>query len=186
MTAYRTDRALPAHITIPNWSAYQVRIVRDGQEYSASFGWNEAGPQKALSEAVAWRDKMLESLPDAGNEEGQFRSMPLRHKFSWSRVGVTRYVSKDYRKPGHPEYLRFGVNWTDSEGRRRITSFQVGRLGVVSEADERHAANTAEAFRAEWEFCTKNGFPFEAFIYKKWKDEILYPFSPERHKSNIL
>lgn len=163
-------RELPAHITIPNWDGYQVRIVREGQEYSASFAWSNGGKRAALAEAVRWRDTMLAALPVAGNVKGQYRDQPLSNKRSWSRVGVTRYVSIDRRRAGRPVYLRFGVNWTDENGRRRVTSFWVGNVETISPADERYAATVAEAFRADWEFCRTTGRPFDPSKYRSWKE----------------
>ena len=178
--SYKPDRTLPAHVTIPNWDAYQVRIVRDGHEYSASFAWSlYGGKSKALSEATRWRDKMLAALPPAGNVKGAFRTQPLSNKWTWGRVGVTRYVSADARKNGRPEYLRFGVNWIDEDGKRRTKSFQVGRLGEFDWQIELHAANTAEAFRTEWEYRRAKGRPFDESRYAAWRGTRLYPFDPE-------
>lgn len=178
--SYKPDRPLPAHVTIPNWSGYQVRIVRDGHEYSASFAWSvDGGREKALSDAVCWRDKLLAALPAAGNAKGAFREKPLAHKTSWGRVGITRYVSADNRRTGRPLYLRFGVNWIDHEEKRRTKSFQVGRVGEFDWAFELHAANTAEAFRTEWEFCRASGLLFDDARYRAWRDTTLYPFYPE-------
>lgn len=176
---YKQNRSLPAHITIPNWDAYQVRIVRNGREYSASFSWNMYGTEKAaLAHAVKWRDTILAALPPSGNERGQFRTKPLSHKQSWGRVGITRYITADARKAGRPEYLRFGVNWVDSAERRRTKSFQVGRVGEIEWELELHAANTAEAFRTEWEFCQATGRPFDDEKYREWRERRLYPFLP--------
>lgn len=175
----KPDRDLPAQITIPNWDGYQVRIVRDGHEFSASFSWAQyAGKELALQEAVRWRDNMLASLPPPGNAKGGFRCKPLSHKKSWGRVGITRYTSADARKPGRPVYLRFGVNWIDDSEKRRTKSFQVGRVGEIDWVTELHAANTAEAFRTHWEFCRLNGFPFDETFYDGWRDARRYPFSP--------
>lgn len=175
--AYREGRALPEHVTIPNWDAYQVRIVRDGHELSASFGWNlYGGKRSALRETVRWRDRMLAVLPPAGNAKGGFRRAPLANKRTWERVGVTRYVSADRRRPGQLVYLRFGVNWIDANGKRRTKSFQVGRVEDRTDAEELHAANTAEAFRAEWEFCQLSGHDFDERKYRNWRETRLYPF----------
>lgn len=92
---------------------------------------------------------------------------------------MTRYYAPDRRKPGCPLYLRFGVNWTDASGKRRTKSFQAGRLENVSAAEEIHAANTAEAFRSEWEFCQLTGKAFDEFRYRDWRQKRLYPFEPD-------
>lgn len=170
-------RKLPDQITIPNWNAYQVRIVRNGHEYSASFSWSHyGGTRKALSAAVKWRDSMMIGLPPAGNATGGFRQSPLSHKSTWGRVGVTCYTHVDKRKAGHPEYLRFGVNWTDATGKRRTKSFQAGPLETLTPADKLHAANTANAFRTEWEHCQSTGTLFDPARYADWRQQRLYPF----------
>lgn len=177
MPAYKPNRALPAHITIPNWDAYQVRIVRDGVEHSKSFSLNAYSSNSlALDAAVAWRDAKLADLPAAQNEKGKTRRQPLPHKRSWNRVGITRYFRGDLRKQGNPKYLTFGVNWVGSDGKKRTKSFQVGRLGEFTWQDEVRAANTAEAFRSEFEYCQAIGLSFDFKRYAKWKTEMCYPF----------
>lgn len=171
-------RQLPEQITETNCQTYQVRIVRDGFEYSASFSWSIYGSKEiALQEAVVWRDKLLAKLPPAGNGRGSFRREPMAHKRSHGRVGITRYIKRDYRRVGTPEYLVFGVNWTDSEG-ARVTQFQAGRLGAMDWKDELHAALTAEAFRTEWEFCRASNLSFASERYRQWSEFVLYPFEP--------
>lgn len=172
-------RALPANITIPGYETYQVRIVRDDHEYSASFAWSRfASKEIALNEAVNWRDKMLTQLPSAKNGRGGFRSAPMEHKRTFGRVGITRYQKVDRRRLGCPVYLVYGVNWTDSDGRARVRQFQVGRIGLFEWHHELHASLTAEAFRTEWEFCRSTGQTFEPDRYKAWGELELYPFLP--------
>ena len=179
MPAYRPGRALPAHVTIPNWDSFQVRISRDGVEHSASFAWNAYSDQRAaLAAAVQWRDARLAELPPAENLKGSTRTKPLKHKTTWGQVGVTRYFRTDARKQGKPLYLTFGVNWIDHTGRRRTKSFQVGRDTEISWQDELHAANTAEAFRLEFEYCLKSGVVFNPDKYKLWRKHPCYPFIP--------
>ena len=77
---------------------------------------------------------------------------------------------------GQPRYLTFGVNWVDCDGRRRTKSFQVGKVEDISWVDEVHAANTAEAFRLDYEFCLKHNQPFDPSKYEAWKRRNTYPF----------
>lgn len=169
-------RGLPDNITINNFGAYQVRIRRGETEYLASFSESAyGGKDEALAAAVSWRDKMLACLPPATNGKGSFRRAPMAHKQSFGRVGITRYVKRDHRRTGSPEYLVFGVNWTDSEGYPRVKQFQAGRIGVLSWKDELHAAQTALAFRTEWEFCRDHKVPFDPERYRDWTVP-LYPF----------
>ncbi len=177
MTAYRPNRALPAHITQPNFNGYQVRIVRSAYEHSRTFSWTTYGGEtKALAAAVAWRDNLLKQLPPAENDKGAFRRSPLRHKTSWGRVGITRYLRIDRRKMGQPRYLTFGVNWVDHDGLRKTKSFQVGKIEDISWQDEVHAANTAEAFRMEFEFCCESHKTFNPEKYDGWRNRKTYPF----------
>lgn len=181
----RLSRTLPDQITITNYEAYQVRIARDGDEYSASFTWTKYADQKAaLQAAVEWRDRLLAILPPAVNGKGSFRRKPMKGKVSWGRVGVTRYIKRDQRRPGRPKYLVFGVNWTDHDGEPRIKQFQAGRVETLTWEEELHAALTAEAFRTHWEFSRSQNVPFDPEPYLEWKETCLYPFEPDRLSAN--
>lgn len=172
-------RALPEHITIPGYDAYQVRIVRGYCEYSATFAWSRfASRQLALQAAVNWRDQLLAQLPAAGNGRGGFRASPMANKRSFGRVGISRFMKTDHRRLGCPVYLVYGVNWTDSDGTPRVKQFQVGRAGTFEWDHELHAALTAEAFRTEWEFSISTGQAFESERYHDWAEAVLYPFLP--------
>lgn len=172
------SRDLPANITKNNFGAFQVRISRDCREYTASFSPSRYdSPEAALIAAVKWRDKMLARLQPPANGRGGFRLAPMAHKRSHGRVGITRYIKRDHRRVGTPEYLVYGVNWTDDEGNPRVKQFQVGRIGCMDWKDELHAAMTAEAFRTEWEFCRQYNLPFDSERYRSW-DQPLYPFDP--------
>jgi len=131
-----------------------------------------------MQAAVDWRDLMLAKLPNAGNGRGGFRTLPMPHKRSFGRVGITRYLKTDRRRPGCPVYLVYGVNWTDSDGSKRVKQFQVGRIGTFEWHQELHASLTAEAFRTEWEFCRNTGQVFEPDRYAGWTEVELYPFLP--------
>ena len=172
--AMNKRRSLPPNITLLNGNTYQVRILRGSQEFSASFSAREPD---ALSKAISWRDAKLALLPPASNSFGSYKSTPLKNKTSWYRVGISRYWSPSSRDSG-ALYLRFGVNWMDSEGVKRVKSFQVGRQGTISAEQERHAALTAEAFRDEWEHAQCHGLAFDSAKYRDWRTTTLYPFSP--------
>lgn len=172
-------RDLPSNITIPSFDAYQVRIVRDGHEYSATFAWSRYGSKdQALREAVVWRDAMLARLPPAATSLGSFRRTAQKNKRSYGRVGITRYIGVDRRKVGSPGYLRFAVNWVDGTGKPMVTSFQVGKVGSFTWEVELHGACTAEAFRTQWEYCQAMGHSFDPSRYEGWKTNNYYPFDP--------
>lgn len=173
------SRVLPDNITVPSHEAYQVRIVREGHEYSATFAWSRFETREdALQAAVNWRDKILKQLPEPANGRGGFRTSPMPNKRSFGRVGITRYLKIDRRRAGCPKYLVYGVNWTDRDGRARVRQFQVGRVGTFEWDQELHASLTAEAFRTEWEFCRSTGQVFEPDRYAGWAETELYPFLP--------
>lgn len=168
------DRSLPKHLTATNWDAYQVRIVRDGVEHSSSFTWAQYGSKDgALAAAIEWRDAMLLALPP----ELPVRLKPLAHKQSWGRVGITRYQRVDRRKPGNPRYVTFGVNWVDENGKRKTKSFQAGRVEDITYADEVYAANTAEAFRLDYEWSRVLGYIFQPEKYDNWRKQPCFPFA---------
>ncbi len=174
-----TTRSLPDNITIPNFKSYQVRIVRGDAEYSASFAWSRYETKKhALQEAVKWRDMMLAKLPPPENGKGSFRRTAMAGKRTYGRVGITRYIRKDYRRDGDQQYLVFGVNWTDDQARQRIKQFQVGKVGNFTWENELEAALTAEAFRTHWEYAVTMNIPFDPEHYKNWRGAALYPFVP--------
>ncbi|WP_326430443.1 hypothetical protein VQ574_21085 (plasmid) [Stutzerimonas frequens] len=174
-----TRRLLPDNISIPGYEAYQVRIVRCNHEYSATFAWSRYGSkEQALEAAVLWRDMMLKQLPTAANGRGGFRTAPMPHKRSCGRAGITRYQKVDNRRHGRPAYLVFGVNWTDSDGYKRVKQFQVGRIGTYEWQQELHTSLTAEAFRTEWEYCRSTGQIFDPDRYNGWTETELYPFFP--------
>ena len=171
---YRPNRLLPAHITIPNWSAYQVRIVRDGVEHSESFSWKKfAGEMAALAEAIKWRDAKLAEL---GASPVGFRDKPLRNKKSGCPAGITAYLRSDHRRNGLPQYLTYGVHYTNSKGKKSTRSFQVGNIEMISQLDKEHAALTAMAFRADYICCRRNGVEFKPEKYASWQLEKRYPF----------
>lgn len=173
----RAKRGLPDNITIP-CNGYQVRVVRDGFEHSKYFPWSAGGKALALLDAVAWRDRLLRTLPAPGNAKGGFRSKPLSHKTSWDRVGVVRTVGCDRRRSLTVQYVRFSVSWVDTVGKARVKTFQAGRADSITRADEVHTSLTAEAFRSEWEFCQSTGERFEPWRYDSWRKDRLYPFDP--------
>lgn len=174
-------RDLPEHVTITNFEAYQVRIVRDAHEYSASFSWSRYDNQAhALEAAVDWRNMMLRELPPPGNGKGSFRRKPMAHKRSMGMVGISRYVHTDRRRIGSPQYLRFGVNWVDSMGKPRIKTFEAGKIADLDWEAELHTALTAEAFRTHWEYCTQTASEFDPGIYAGWRDGCVYPFTPSQ------
>ena len=172
-------RGLPENLTETNFDAIQVRIVRDGKEFSKSFSFAKSkDKKKAISDATLWRDSIKNILPPPRRSEGGYLKRPQSNKKSVNRSGITRYITKDKRKIGNPSYLVYGVNYTDSVGKPKIKSFQVGKLDSFNHGDEIHAAMTAEAFRSEWEWCKDHKLEFDDQKYNGWKKDTKYPFTP--------
>ena len=179
---YKPDRILPAHITIPNWDAYQVRIVRNGEEHSESFSWRaHAGESAALEAAVEWRDKKLAEL---GGSTASLRDKPASNKKSGCPAGITAYLRADHRREGIPQYLTYGVNYK-RRGKSATKSFQVGNIEIISQLDKEHAALTAIAFRTEYVWCRRNGAEFDPDKYSGWRQGKLYPFEPPKPNGKI-
>ena len=184
MNATNSNRELPRNVTELPYGAYQVRVVSDGCERSATFLWSDyENKELALKAAVEWRDKIRKLHPSKYISVMGFRKKVLGHKKSFFRVGVSR-VHKTYKdRDGNPSVLRFQVNYVSPLGKPRIKTFEVGRLDTFGLAEELHAANTAIAFREHWEYCIENALPFETNKYLGWKSKILYPFDPNTLKS---
>ena len=158
------DRDLPKHITETNYNSYQVRIVRDRIEYSSAFSWVIVGKSAALDAAVKWRDLTLALLPPPVNAKGAIRLAPAKHKKTQEPLGVTRYVTTDRRSGTPRQYLRFGVSYLDENGQNRIKAFQAGSLQQLTPDDIFHTAQTAYAFREEWEYSFLRGLPFNRLL----------------------
>lgn len=177
-------RVFPENLTETNYEAIQVRIVRDGTEFSKSFSFSKSkNKSKAISDAVAWRDSIKKILPPAIRSESGYLKRPQSNKRSVNRPGITRYITKDKRRIGNPSYLVYGVNYTDKNGQSKVKSFQVGKLDTFNHSDELHAAMTAEAFRSEWEWCKDHKKEFNDQKYKGWKKDTKYPFTPEERST---
>lgn len=173
-------RPLPDNITLTNSGSYQVRIVRAGNEMSASFSIRRNGGDKAaIAAAVVWRDMMLKQLPMPMSGRGGFRTASQSNKRSYQRVGLSRHLVTDHRRENSPKYLRFGVNWVDEDGSPRVKQFQAGIASEVTWEVELHAALTAEAFRTHWEYARVKGLEFDPTPYAGWKTTELYPFTPD-------
>ncbi|MNG33630.1 hypothetical protein D3C84_1199260 [compost metagenome] len=51
-------------------------------------------------------------------------------------------------------------------------------MATITEADERHAYQSAVAFREHWEHCRDTQTPFDPRPYKHWRTVTCYPFVP--------
>lgn len=99
---------------------------------------------------------------------------------SHPRVGVTRRLRIDRRKAAQPTYLVFSVNWKDADGRLRITGFQAGNSETVTAQEERHAEQTAVAFREAYEWARINNLKFRPEAFSCWRSVQCYPWRNPR------
>lgn len=167
------------HINQTGPNSFQVRITCNGETYAQSFCAADYGSRtKAENAAKKWRDNMLGILKPDSSKYQRYRVTTWKRDKSTSRVGVHRTRGKDKRSQHYPYFIKYVSTWTDSLGRHRSKVFRVGKEHLVTDADERHAFESAAAMRDEWEYCVRNGIEFDPSRYTKWKAEILYPFKP--------
>lgn len=137
------------NINTPFKKTYQVRVKRNGKEYSKLFSWNLwGGKKKALQGAINWRDNIRLLY----GENSRYRDRPLKNNLSTGVLGVCRSVHMiSNRRVNVNHYLVFGVHWIDAEGQRRCKSFRVGNIETITQAEERLAFESACACRADYE-----------------------------------
>lgn len=174
------------HITQPEKSGYQVRIVRQGKEYSRWFSinlWN--GKRKAMDAAINWREQMLMSLGRQSTRQIGLNVPPNKNKKSTGTRGVSRSVQTDARR--NTVSVVYSVCWFDKEGTRRSKTFHVGHLHQVTVEEELHAYRTAIHFRREFEDTYLSGKAFHPENYKQWRYLRLYENAtkPEKRIVNL-
>ena len=101
------------------WPSF-ARARRDGERRSKFFAdARHGGSDGALAQAVAFRDRLLASIPAA----------PTKPRRAWSNTGV---VGLSVREKGEGDKARLNVhlNWMDADGRRRAGSFSVEKWGL--------------------------------------------------------
>lgn len=168
------------HISEPFPGLFQVRIQRNNRILGGSFSEKDLGSRdKALRAARAWRDDTLERNPPVYATADSYARQPHKDKSDDLPAGVSRLLVPDYRSGSGIFYLRFAVAWKERSGKRRLKGFQVGPEEAISEEDELHGELTARAFREHWEYCWDRGIDFDPSPYRRWKEEALYPFSPD-------
>lgn len=98
---------------LQGWS---VRIVRDGEEYSKYFRFSDGGVRKSLSNAVAYRDAIMEELGPRTWKKGPRR-------IAQNNTSGTTGVSKN-------KYGRWVASW-QQEGVQRFKTFKSRRAAVA-------------------------------------------------------
>jgi hypothetical protein len=99
---------------------WQVRARRAGKRLSKFFADARHGsPEGALAAAVAYRDRLLASLPEAD-------ALPRR---AWSNTGVVGLSVRE-KEEGQRAKLYVQLNWIDASGQRRASSYSVEKWGL--------------------------------------------------------
>ena len=99
---------------------WQVRARRDGERQSKFFAdARHDGSEPALAAAIAYRDRLLASLPDE----------PTKPRKAWSNTGVVGLSLRE--KEGAEETkLYVQLNWVDAQGKRKSGSYSVAKWGL--------------------------------------------------------
>ncbi|MBV1881619.1 MAG: hypothetical protein KUG82_08300 [Pseudomonadales bacterium] len=157
-----------ANITKPDDHGYQVRIVRQGTEYSRYFSKKVWGSDtKALNAAINWRDMKRASLP---KKTPYINDQPKNN--STGVNGISKVIHHDKRRD--TKTLRYQVSYRTIDGRQSVRTFQVGRIEDVSADQDLHAFRTALLFRKEYELARSIGETFDNNRFGQWKMERLY------------
>jgi hypothetical protein len=154
------------HITLPGGGGFQVRIVRDGKEYSRYFSHKLWGSkEKSFKAAVSWREQILALV-------GDVKPPPLANK-STGVVGVSKIVKYDKRRRSYS--LFYSCHWRKNK-KAHTKQFYVGLADEVTADEDFHAFRTAVQFRKEYELFKETGQEdlFSPEKYKLWKTEKVY------------
>lgn len=158
------------HITQPDKGGYQVRIVRQGKEYSRYFAHRAwGGKTKSLKAAESWRDQQLAVLGKAITHIIDGPALP-NNKSTGIR-GITKVIHHDKRRD--TKSLVYQVHWKD-HGKIKNKKFHVGRVEKVTADMDLHAFRTAIHFRKGYEASVKYNKDFDPEIYKNWRTERVY------------
>ena len=154
------------HITSPDNTGFQVRIVRAGKQYSRYFShklWG--GKNKALDAAINWRERALVLVGDK-------QAKPIANK-STGVVGVSKLVKYDKRRGIYA--LFYSCHWR-KHNKAQTKQFYVGLVDEVTADEDFHAFRTAVMFRKEYEFFRdeRQETLFMPEKYKTWRTEKLY------------
>lgn len=99
---------------------WQVRARRAGTRVSKFFADSRYGsPEAALGASVAYRDRLLASLPEP-------TGLPRK---AWSNTGVVGLSVREKDEGPRPK-LYVQLNWVDAAGQRRASSYSVDKWGL--------------------------------------------------------
>ena len=99
---------------------WQVRARRDGERQSKFFAdARHDGSDGALAQAIAFRDRLLASIPSA----------PTKPRRAWSNTGVVGLSVREKHAGTDRAKLSIQLNWVDAKGVRKSGSFSVDKWG---------------------------------------------------------
>ncbi len=99
---------------------WQVRARRAGTRESKFFAdARHESAEGALAAAIAYRDRLLASLPESD-------ALPRR---AWSNTGVVGLSVREKEEGRRPK-LYVQLNWIDASGQRRASSYSVDKWGL--------------------------------------------------------
>jgi hypothetical protein len=159
--------------------AYLVHLMRNHRLYQRKFPFSGGRDKaQALADAQAWLAQLLLTLPprQTFTRKRPYLKACMRHKRTCDRVGIHRAIKHGRHRNADTWYVVFMINWIDDQGRTRNKTFYAGNVDTLTDADERHAYQTALAFREHWEHCQDTHTPFDPTKYKRWHQVTCYPF----------
>ena len=99
---------------------WQVRARRDGERQSKFFAdARHDGSDGALAAAMAYRDRLLASIPDA----------PTKPRKAWSNTGVVGLSLRE-KEGAEASKLYVQLNWVNAAGTRKSGSYSVDKWGL--------------------------------------------------------
>jgi hypothetical protein len=101
---------------------WQVRVRRNGTRHTKFFSDSRHGsPNVALDAALAYRDTLLDELPDA---------TPPSARRAWSNTGVSGLSLRTKSGKDGDDKLYVQLSWMDADGKRRGAAYSVAKWGL--------------------------------------------------------
>ncbi len=107
-----------------------VRIQRKGVRHGRFFSDYEwGGPERALSIAIQYRDKLVAHLERLSELPGHRSARTHAAPGARNQSGVVGVIKISQRSSKGDEYHFWQASWTDSNGIRRMVRFSVLKFG---------------------------------------------------------
>lgn len=139
---------------------WQVRARRDGKRLSKFFAdAKHDGREGALDEALAYRDRLLDSIP----------AEPQKPRKAWSNTGVVGLSVRE-KDEGPTPKLYVQLNWVNADGKRKAGSYSVEKWGLR---------------RALWNGCLKLYRERQAAGYPVEEPHVMFARAQEPFQDQI-